>query len=112
MGMKLPAGARFEIEMQWGSIGWAVPASFGYAVGAASRRTVAMIGDGSFQLIAQEVAQMIRRKLPITIFLMNNHGCTIEVDGAAGGDRQCSSAPAAIEIVARADTYERGEMGG
>ena len=27
MAMKLPGGARFEIEMQWGSIGWAVPAS-------------------------------------------------------------------------------------
>jgi len=80
MGMRLPAGARFEIEMQWGSIGWAVPATFGYAVGAASRRIVAIIGDGSFQLTAQEVAQMIRRKLPVTIFLMNNHGYTIEVE--------------------------------
>jgi pyruvate decarboxylase len=38
MAMKLPGGARFEIEMQWGSIGWAVPATFGYAVGASSRR--------------------------------------------------------------------------
>jgi pyruvate decarboxylase len=80
MGMTLPAGARFEIEMQWGSIGWAVPATFGYAVGAVSRRTVAMIGDGSFQLTAQEVAQMIRRMLPVIIFLMNNRGYTIEVE--------------------------------
>ena len=78
MGMPLPGGGRFEIEMQWGSIGWAVPATFGYAVGAPSRRVIAMIGDGSFQLTAQEVAQMIRRKLPIIIFLVNNHGYTIE----------------------------------
>ena len=27
-------------RMQWGSIGWAIPATFGYAVGASSRRTV------------------------------------------------------------------------
>ncbi|MGV2388460.1 MAG UNVERIFIED_CONTAM: thiamine pyrophosphate-dependent enzyme [Microcystis novacekii LVE1205-3] len=39
-----------------------------------------MIGDGSFQLTAQEVAQMIRQKLPIIIFLVNNHGYTIEVE--------------------------------
>jgi pyruvate decarboxylase len=26
--LRLPGGARFEIEMQWGSIGWAVPATF------------------------------------------------------------------------------------
>jgi pyruvate decarboxylase len=80
MAMKLPGGARFEIEMQWGSIGWAVPATFGYAVGASSRRIIALIGDGSFQLTAQEVAQMIRRKLPVVIFLINNHGYTIEVE--------------------------------
>ena len=78
--LDLPPGARFEIEMQWGSIGWSVPATFGYAVGAPSRRIVAIIGDGSFQLTAQEVAQMIRRKLPVIIFLVNNHGYTIEVE--------------------------------
>jgi pyruvate decarboxylase len=80
MALKLPGGARFEVEMQWGSIGWAVPATFGYAVGAPNRRVIAMIGDGSFQLTAQEVAQMIRRKLPVIIFLINNHGYTIEVE--------------------------------
>jgi len=80
IGLRLPGGARFEVEMQWGSIGWSVPAAFGYAIGARNRRIIAMIGDGSFQLTAQEVAQMIRQKLPIIIFLMNNHGYTIEVE--------------------------------
>jgi indolepyruvate decarboxylase len=78
--LKLPHGARFESEMQWGHIGWSVPAAFGYAVGAADRRVVLMVGDGSFQLTAQEVAQMIRHKLPVIIFLVNNHGYTIEVE--------------------------------
>lgn len=78
--LKLPAGARFEVEMQWGHIGWSVPATFGYAVAAPERRIIALIGDGSFQLTAQEVAQMIRLKLPVIIFLMNNHGYTIEVE--------------------------------
>jgi len=80
MALKLPRGARFEIEMQWGSIGWSVPATFGYAMGAPGRRIIAMIGDGSFQLTAQEVAQMIRQKLPVLIFLINNRGYTIEVE--------------------------------
>jgi len=80
MLLDLPRGARFEVEMQWGHIGWSVPASFGYAVGAPGRRVIAMIGDGSFQLTAQEVAQMIRHKLPVIIFLINNHGYTIEVE--------------------------------
>jgi pyruvate decarboxylase len=80
MLLTLPGGARFESEMQWGHIGWSVPAVFGYALGAPHRRVIAMIGDGSFQLTAQEVAQMIRQKLPVIIFLINNRGYTIEVE--------------------------------
>lgn len=78
--LKLPGGARFEIEMQWGHIGWSIPAAFGYALGAPERRVITLVGDGAFQLTAQEVAQMIRQKLPVIIFLMNNHGYTIEVE--------------------------------
>ncbi len=78
--LALPRGARFEVEMQWGHIGWSVPAAFGYAVAAPERQVIALIGDGAFQLTAQEVAQMIRLELPVIIFLMNNHGYTIEVE--------------------------------
>ena len=78
--MALPDGARFEIEMQYGHIGWSAPATFGYALAAPDRRTVLMVGDGSFQLTAQEVCQMVRLKLPVVIFLVNNHGYTIEVE--------------------------------
>jgi pyruvate decarboxylase/indolepyruvate decarboxylase len=79
MYMQLPKGARFEIEMQWGAIGWSVPASFGYAMGMEDdRRIVSIIGDGSFQLTAQEVANMIRYKTNNVIFLVNNHGYVIE----------------------------------
>ena len=80
MLLTLPGGARFESEMQWGHIGWSVPAVFGYTLGAPDRRVIAMIGDGSFQLTAQEVAQIIRQKLPVIIFLINNRGYTIEVE--------------------------------
>lgn len=79
VAMKLPNGARVESEMQWGHIGWSVPSVFGYAIAEPQRRVIAMIGDGSFQLTAQEVAQMIRNRLPVIIFLLNNNGYTIEV---------------------------------
>lgn len=76
----LPRGAQFEIEMQWGHIGWSIPAAFGYALGAPGRKVVVMVGDGSFQVTAQEVSQMVRYKVPITILLVNNRGYTIEVE--------------------------------
>jgi pyruvate decarboxylase len=79
MYTRLPGGARFEIEMQWGSIGWSVPAAFGYSLGLETdRRLVAAIGDGSFQLTAQEVSNMIRHGQEILIFLINNRGYVIE----------------------------------
>lgn len=79
MHFKLPNGARVESEMQWGHIGWSIPSIFGYAVGSSQRRNMVMVGDGSFQLTAQEVAQMIRHNLPVIIILINNRGYTIEV---------------------------------
>jgi TPP-dependent 2-oxoacid decarboxylase len=76
---RLPGGARFEIEMQWGSIGWSVPAAFGYAMALEpDRRLVAAIGDGSFQLTAQEVSNMIRHGQETLIYLINNRGYVIE----------------------------------
>jgi pyruvate decarboxylase len=78
--LHLPPGAQFEIEMQWGHIGWSIPAAFGYAISNPDRRVIIMVGDGSFQVTVQEVAQMVRYKLPITILLINNRGYTIEVE--------------------------------
>jgi pyruvate decarboxylase/indolepyruvate decarboxylase len=79
MYTRLPGGARFEIEMQYGSIGWSVPATFGYAKGLEpDRRLVSVIGDGSFQLTAQEVSNMIRHGQETLIFLVNNRGYVIE----------------------------------
>ncbi|EHK26559.1 uncharacterized protein TRIVIDRAFT_52525 [Trichoderma virens Gv29-8] len=76
----LPRGAEFEIEMQWGHIGWTIPASFGYALAKPERRTIVMVGDGAFQMTAQEVSQMVRYRIPIIILLLNNRGYTIEVE--------------------------------
>ena len=61
--MNLPEDSRFEIEMQCGHIGWSVPAAFGYALGAPNRKVIALVGDGSFQVTAQEVSQMVRLRL-------------------------------------------------
>ena len=79
MRLKLPEGARFEIQMQYGSIGWSVGATLGYALGS-PRRVITLVGDGSFQMTAQEVSTMIRYGLKPIIFLINNGGYTIEVE--------------------------------
>jgi pyruvate decarboxylase len=81
MNLPLPLGSSFEIQMQYGSIGWSVGAALGYQLAVQpARRVIACIGDGSFQMTAQELSTMIRYGLKPIIFLMNNGGYTIEVE--------------------------------
>ncbi|CAI9107006.1 OLC1v1006270C1 [Oldenlandia corymbosa var. corymbosa] len=78
--LKLPEGCGYEFQMQYGSIGWSVGATLGYAQSAPEKRIIACIGDGSFQVTAQDVTTMIRNNQKSIIFLINNGGYTIEVE--------------------------------
>lgn len=79
---KFPAGVTALSQVLWGSIGWSVGACQGAALAAkdanSDRRTVLFVGDGSFQLTAQEVSTMIRHDLKPIIFVICNEGFTIE----------------------------------
>ncbi|RFU73121.1 pyruvate decarboxylase [Trichoderma arundinaceum] len=79
---KFPSGVTALSQVLWGSIGWSVGACQGAALAAAddnsNRRTILFVGDGSFQLTAQELSTMIRLKLKPIIFVICNDGFTIE----------------------------------
>ena len=77
-GIRLPAGATYVGQPTWGSIGYALPALLGSLLAEPSRRQVLFIGDGSFQMTAQEVSTILRHNLRPIIFLINNRGYTIE----------------------------------
>ncbi|KAG7960892.1 hypothetical protein I3843_10G150100 [Carya illinoinensis] len=76
--LKLPRGCGYEVQMQYGSIGWSVGATLGYAQAVPEKRVIACIGDGSFQVTAQDVSTMIRCGQRSITFLINNGGYTIE----------------------------------
>ncbi|KAJ1695160.1 hypothetical protein LUZ63_011858 [Rhynchospora breviuscula] len=78
--LRLPENCGYEFQMQYGSIGWSVGATLGYAQAAQDKRVIACIGDGSFQVTAQDVSTMIRNGQKSIIFLLNNSGYTIEVE--------------------------------
>jgi indolepyruvate decarboxylase len=79
MRLHLPRGCQFELQMQYGSIGWSVGAFLGLVSAPERRKVVACIGDGSFQMTAQEISTVFRYGYSGIIFLMNNFGYTIEV---------------------------------
>nr|CAB3459057.1 unnamed protein product [Digitaria exilis] len=82
--LRLPEGCGYEFQsfalVIYGSIGWSVGALLGYAQGAGHKRVIACIGDGSFQVTAQDVSTMLRCHHRSIIFLINNGGYTIEVE--------------------------------
>ena len=63
---KFPEGVTAISQVLWGSIGYSVGACQGAALAAeetGNRRTILFVGDGSFELTAQEVSTMIRNEL-------------------------------------------------
>ncbi len=60
------------------SIGYALPATLGAMLADPARRPVALIGDGAFQMTAQELSSLCRRRSNAIILLMNNDGYTTE----------------------------------
>lgn len=90
--MPLPPHTRIFIPVTWLSIGFMLPAAQGaalaqreliesseyYDIKPGGAQTILLIGDGSFQMTAQEMATIIRHNLDVLVFLINNDGYTIE----------------------------------
>lgn len=88
--MPLPKHSRLFTPVTWLSIGYMLPGAQGAALaqrelmeasnyhGIKNARTILLIGDGSFQMTAQELGTIIRHNLDVVIFLINNDGYTIE----------------------------------
>ncbi|EWZ46047.1 thiamine diphosphate-binding protein [Fusarium oxysporum Fo47] len=86
----LPSHSKYFGPVTWLSIGYMLPAAQGAALaqkelmgtnqwsGIDNARTVLLMGDGSFQMTAQELSTMIRHDLNVVVFLINNDGYTIE----------------------------------
>jgi len=77
-GLKFPPKCTFVGSVNWGSIGYSVGALLGALTAAPERRHILFVGDGSFQVTAQELSTILRHDHKPVIFLINNGGYTIE----------------------------------
>jgi indolepyruvate decarboxylase len=77
-GLKFPAKCTFVGSVNWGSIGYSVGALLGALTAAPDSRHLLFVGDGSFQVTAQELSTILRHDHKPVIFLINNGGYTIE----------------------------------
>ena len=78
LGLKFPPKCTFVGSINWGSIGYSVGALLGALTAAPDRRHILLIGDGSFQVSAQELSTILRHDHKPVILLINNGGYTIE----------------------------------
>jgi pyruvate decarboxylase len=78
----LPSGAQVIVSGMQFSVGHTLPAALGAALAQqernASKRTIVIDGDGDFQMSVQEISTIIRQRLNVTIFLVNNAGYACE----------------------------------
>jgi acetolactate synthase-1/2/3 large subunit len=56
-----------------GTMGYAMPAAMGAALGRPDKSTWAVCGDGGFQMTVQELATLVQDRIPVHIALMDNH---------------------------------------
>jgi acetolactate synthase-1/2/3 large subunit len=67
-------GQKFFSAFNNTPMGYALPASIGASFAINKKPVICITGDGGLQMNIQELATVIRHKLPIKIFLFNNHG--------------------------------------
>jgi acetolactate synthase-1/2/3 large subunit len=56
-----------------GTMGFAMPAAMGAALGRPDKSTWAVCGDGGFQMTIQELATLVQDRIPVRIALLDNH---------------------------------------
>ena len=87
--------------MYYGSIGYATASTLGMdiarkEVDGEKGRTVLVTGDGSMALTIQEIGTMIKQKLKVVIFVINNEGYTVERLIWGAQQRTCTPYPASL----------------
>lgn len=110
LGLQLPPKCTFVGSINWGSIGYSVGALLGALTAAPDRRHILFIGDGSFQVSAQELSTILRHDHKPVILLINNGGYTIErgyLGKAEPYNDVANWAYAALPKVFRPDTSAR-----
>jgi acetolactate synthase-1/2/3 large subunit len=68
------SGQRLFHDWNNTAMGWGVPAAIAASLAHPARRVICITGDGSLQMNIQELATVLHHRLPIKIFLINNHG--------------------------------------
>src|SRR5262249_15995936 len=71
---RVKRGQRVLLNVNYGAMGWDLPAAVGAAVANRPQKTILVTGDGSIQFNIQEMQTVRQNNLPLKIFIFNNDG--------------------------------------
>jgi len=72
-GLKIKRGVRLFSTFGNSPMAYSFPASIGASIALGKKPVICIIGDGGLQMNIQELQTIVHYKLPVKIFIMNNH---------------------------------------
>ncbi|WP_210590117.1 3D-(3,5/4)-trihydroxycyclohexane-1,2-dione acylhydrolase (decyclizing) [Streptomyces sp. GESEQ-35] len=64
----------YHVEYAYSCMGYEIAAGVGVKMADATREVVVLVGDGSYLMMAQEIATMVSEGLKVIVVLVQNHG--------------------------------------
>lgn len=104
---------RFLTSGGMGTMGYSIPAAIGAKLANKNAFTVAVCGDGAFQMAMNELATVVQSNVDIKIIIMNNHclGLINELyDQNGDNDRTCTDLGRCPDYKKIAEAYGVGYM--
>jgi pyruvate oxidase len=75
----LAKNQQVALSTNWRSMGAAIPAGIAACLQSQGKQVVSIVGDGGFLMSLSELATVMRYRLPLTIFILNNQCYGLEV---------------------------------
>jgi 3D-(3,5/4)-trihydroxycyclohexane-1,2-dione acylhydrolase (decyclizing) len=78
----------YHMEYGYSTMGYEVAGGMGVAMAEPEREVYVMLGDGSYLMLANEIATAYQEGISMTIVILDNHGfqCISDLSSACGGD--------------------------
>jgi 3D-(3,5/4)-trihydroxycyclohexane-1,2-dione acylhydrolase (decyclizing) len=78
----------YHMEYGYSTMGYEVAGGLGVAMAEPDRDVYVMVGDGSYLMLANEIATAYQEGIAMTVVILDNHGfrCIRNLSGACGGD--------------------------
>ena len=68
------APGSYHLEYGYSCMGYEIAAGLGVKLAQPARNVYVMVGDGSYLMMAQEIATAVQERLALTILVLDNHG--------------------------------------